>query len=128
MLRLVPAVLSSAGLATALLLGATSGAAAATPDVHDCFTGTCTVTVSGPLDIPLDGRAGARLLSVGVDAWSVVLRILGGPNSGSIAMTSAGGTVRFGSDTARITVHVRSLENGTATLDIATTVAAPSPT
>ncbi|MFC4943642.1 hypothetical protein [Pseudonocardia sp. GCM10023141] len=107
----------------ALLAVAVPAAGAATPDVSSCFNGTCTIAVSGPVDIPLDGRAGPTVLSVvGVTSYAVAVSIKGGPNGGSVSMTGVGGRMAFGSDRARITTSVRSIQGGVAVLDISTTV------
>jgi hypothetical protein len=90
-------------------------------DVAACYDGTCTLTVSGPVDIPLDGRAGLTGLSVtGVGPYAVTFTVHSA-TGGGLGMTGTGGSVRFGSSTGTVAVRVLSLGGGTAVLDLATT-------
>lgn len=113
--------------------GAVAPAAAASPaqssgepsaDLAACFHGTCTVTVSGPVEIPLDGRAGFTALSVRHLDSSMVTLSASGDNMGAASSTvSSGSTSSFGSATGTLTVHVSEITGGTARLEITTSAA-----
>jgi hypothetical protein len=92
------------------------------PDVAACYDGTCTLTVTAPLDIPLDGRAGYTALSimdVRTFAVTFAVRRAGGTGFGAVG---AGGTSRFGSGSGTFAVHVLEISGGTARVEITTTV------
>jgi hypothetical protein len=88
-----------------------------------CLDGTCTVTVTGLVEIPLDGRAGFTALSVldvNPHAVTFVLHRHAGMTFGAM---SDGGTARFGYGTGTLSVHVLEIAGDTARLDITTTAA-----
>ena len=91
------------------------------PDVAACYDGTCTLTVTGPVDVPLDGRAGFTELSV-MDVRSYAVTFGVRRNSGaSYGVIGEGGTSRFGSGSGTLSVRVLELRGGTAGLEITTT-------
>ncbi|OLT20386.1 hypothetical protein BJF78_09820 [Pseudonocardia sp. CNS-139] len=118
--RTVLAVLAAA----AVLAG---GAALAAPalaqsprDVAACHDGTCTLTVTGPVEIPLDGRAGVGVLNiVDVGPGSVTFTTRRGPGVGLVTVAENGST-RFGNNRATLTVHVGEVTGGTARVALRT--------
>jgi hypothetical protein len=95
--------------------------AQAPPDVAACHDGTCTLTVSGPVEIPLDGRAGFTALSVlDVRPFAVTFAVqrTSGVGFGAVG---AGGVSRFGSGAGTLAVQVLEISGGTARLEITTT-------
>lgn len=105
----------------AFVTPATASAQSPPEEVVGCYDGTCTLSVSGPVDIPLDGRAGITSLSVTrVGPYAVTFAVRRGLGRLGIAMTGTGGTLRFGQATGT-PVRVRSMEAGTAVLDLRTT-------
>jgi hypothetical protein len=114
--------IAAAALLTALALSASPPAvAAAQPpgtDVGACLDGSCTVTVSGPVEIPLDGRAGPTALTVThVGTYGVAFLVRSGSGR-SYGVTGTGGTVRFTSRQGTLTVRVLELADGTATIEL----------
>ncbi|MGH3588480.1 MAG: hypothetical protein ACRDQ0_19410, partial [Pseudonocardia sp.] len=82
---------------------------------------TCTLTVRGPVEIPLDGRAGPTALAVTeVGTYAVTFEIRSGPGE-SYAMTGPGGTVQFSSGPGTLTIRVLELAGGTATIELRST-------
>jgi hypothetical protein len=59
-----PAIAQPASTQPASTPPASTPLPAPSPDVAACYDGTCTVTVTGPVEIPLDGRAGYTTLSI----------------------------------------------------------------
>jgi hypothetical protein len=92
------------------------------PGVADCYDGTCTVTVSGPVEIPLDGRAGFTSLSVAAVGPHAVTFVVRQPSGPGLGVVGAGGTARFGTGTGTLAVHVLELTGSTARLELTTTV------
>jgi hypothetical protein len=116
------AAFTSAAVVAAVLTGPVVTAPAPPADVAACFDGTCTVTVAGPVEIPLDGRAGFIALSVlDVNPFAVTFALR---RTGGVALGAVGGdrTARYGSGTGTLAVHVREIADGTARLEITTTV------
>jgi hypothetical protein len=122
---------AAAALLTALVLSGTGPpavAAAAQPpgtDVAACRDGTCTVRVAGPVEIPLDGRAGPTALSVtGIGTHAVSFMISSGA-ARSYGVTGTGGTVRFASTRGSLEIRVLELAGGAATIELSSTPAGP---
>jgi hypothetical protein len=115
----------AAALLAALVLsvaGPPGVAAAQQPsDVTACLDGGCTLTVTGPVEIPLDGRAGPTTLSVReVGIFGVAFAVHSG-NGHSYAMTGTGGTVRFASAQGTLDVRVLELRDGSAVIELSST-------
>jgi hypothetical protein len=90
-------------------------------DVAACLDGSCTLTVSGPVEVPLDGHAGPTALSVReVGIFGVAFAVHSGGGH-SYAMTGTGGTVRFASAQGALTVRVLELRNGSAVIELSST-------
>jgi hypothetical protein len=123
--RLIVAAVLGATVAASAVRSADPAPAPPTgADVASCLDGTCTVAVSGPVDIPLDGRAGVTDLTVTeVTRYAVTFRTRTA-TGGGLASTSPGGVVRYTSSSGTLTVRVLSLSDGPALLDLATTTAA----
>ena len=120
---IVTAVLGAAVAASAVRSPDPAPAPAPGTGVASCLDGTCTVSVSGPVDIPLDGRAGVTDLTVTeVTRYAVTFRTRTA-TGGGLASTSPGGVVRYTSSSGTLTVRVLSLSDGPAVLDLATTPA-----
>jgi hypothetical protein len=115
-------------LLAALALGAFGppAVAAAEPpstDVAACYDGSCTLRLTGPVEIPLDGRAGHTGLSVSeVGPHSVAFQVRSGTGR-SLSVVGRGGTVRFGSQRGTVTVHVLELGPDTAVIELSTQLA-----
>lgn len=88
--------------------------------VAACFDGTCTLRVTGPVRIPLDGRAGATGLSVSsVGPFAVAFRVHR-PTGLGLGVVGPSGTVRFGSDRGTLTVRVLELGPDAAVIELST--------
>lgn len=116
--------IAAAALLTALALsglGPPGVAAAQQPpgtDVAECFDGSCTVTVTGPVEIPLDGRVGPTAVSVSeVGTYAVTFRVRS-PTGAALAITGPGGTVRFTSTQGTLAVRVLELRDGAAVVEL----------
>jgi hypothetical protein len=127
----------AAALLTALTLGAVGplATASAQPPGSDtsvvaqppgddpaaCVEGTCTLRVTGPVRIPLDGRAGPTALTVSsIGPSAVAFRVhwpTGGEGHGEVGPS---GTVRFGSGRGTLTVRVLELGPGAAVIELST--------
>ncbi|GAA1293531.1 hypothetical protein GCM10009609_73200 [Pseudonocardia aurantiaca] len=121
----------TAAVLTALVIGGLGALAAHAhgeapavrpPDVAACYDGTCTLTVTAPLEIPLDGRAGYPALSITDIRPSAVAFAVRRAGSAGIGTVSAGGTSTFGAGSGTLTVHVLEISGSTARLEITTTV------
>ena len=122
---------TAAAVLTALVIGGLGAlaahahgeapAAAPRPDVAACYDGACTLTVTAPLEIPLDGRAGYPALSITDVRPSAVTFAVRRAGSTGIGAVSAGGTSTFGSGSGTLAVHVLEISGSTARLEITTT-------
>ena len=118
--------IAATALLTAIALGGVGppGVAIAQPpgtDVAGCFDGSCTVTVTGPVEIPLDGRVGPTAVSVSeVGRYAVSFRVHS-PTGAAFAVTGPGGTVRFTSTQGTLAVRVLELRGGTAVIELSST-------
>jgi hypothetical protein len=117
--------IAAAALLTALALsGFPPAVASAQPpgtDVGTCADGTCTLTVSGPVEIRFDRGMGATALSItDVGPYAVTFQMRSGSGR-SYAMTGPGGTVRFASGQGTLTIRVLDLAGGTATIALSST-------
>jgi Collagen-binding surface adhesin SpaP (antigen I/II family) len=88
-------------------------------NVRACLDGNCAITVSGPIDIPLDGRAGASLLEI-TDLTTDRVRIRTGgttfvsrPGSGSMTFSGKAGA-------AKTRIRVAPAPDGTFVLELTT--------
>jgi hypothetical protein len=91
------------------------------PDASTCFGGNCTLRVSGPAEIPLDGKIGPTALIVSKVGTDVVTFGVRSGARDSYAITGARGEVRFSFERGILTVRVRELAGGAATLELSTT-------
>jgi hypothetical protein len=112
-------------LLTAVALGAFGPAVAAAAqsqgsDVTACFDGSCTLRVTGPMEIPLDGRAGQTGLSVSSIGPNTVEFRLRSPTGSGQGTVGRGGTVRFGSQEGTLTVRVLELRPDAAVIELST--------
>jgi hypothetical protein len=114
----------TAATLTALVLGLAGPPAVAVAqppatDVAACLDGNCTLRVTGPVEIPLDGRAGPTGLSMSTDPSAVVFRLHSSTGSGQ-AIVGRGGTVRFGSERGTLAVRVLELGPDAAVIELST--------
>lgn len=119
--------IAATALLTALALSVLGTPAVATAqqppgtDVAQCFDGSCTVTVAGPVEIPLDGRVGPTAVSVSeVGSYAVAFRVRSATGA-ALAITGAGGTVQFTSTQGTLAVRVLELRAGTAVIELSST-------
>jgi hypothetical protein len=106
---------AAAALLTALALGGFGppGVAAAQPgtDVAACLDGSCTLRITGPVEIPLDGRVGATGLTVSsIGPYAVRFQVHRSTGGDGLGVVGRSGTVRF--TTTQGTLAVRVLELG----------------
>jgi hypothetical protein len=119
---------TAAALLTALALGvfgppATAAAQPPGPpgsDVAECLDGNCTLRVTGPVEIKLDGRAGPTGLSVSIEPDVVSIRLQSPSNIHNVGVVGRGGTVGFGSERGTLTVHVLELGPDAAVIELST--------
>ncbi|MHA6631285.1 hypothetical protein ACU61A_38120 [Pseudonocardia sichuanensis] len=117
-------LIAAAALLTAIVLtgtGPPAPAAAQQPpgtDVAACRDGSCTLRVTGPVEIPLDGRAGQSAVSVtGIGTHAVAFLVSEGVRR-SYGVTGTGGTVRFTTPDGTLTIRVLELADGAATIEL----------
>lgn len=89
-------------------------------DIAACLDGNCTLRVTGPVQIPLDGRAGSTGLSVSSIGPFAVAFWLHRPNGDGLGVVGHGGSVRFGSDRGTLAVRVLELSADTAVIELST--------
>ncbi|MFJ2958537.1 hypothetical protein [Streptomyces sp. NPDC087270] len=93
---------------------ATPSAGTATTDLHACYDGTCEITVSRPVTIPVDGRFGFsafKVTHIGPDGVTIEAN---GGGTHLESGVSPGGTAALNG----ILVRVGSVHGGTADLSI----------
>ena len=119
----------AAALFTALALGvagppATAWAqppAAGDTDVAACLDGNCTLRVTGPVNIPLDGRAGATGLSVSsIGPFAVAFWVHRAGGGDGLGVVGRAGSVRFTSEGGSLAVRVLELDPGAAVIELST--------
>jgi hypothetical protein len=115
---------AAAALLTALALGVlgppTTASAEPPGDVAGCLDGNCTLRITGPLKIPLDGRAGPIGLSVSsIGPFAVAFRVHR-PTGDGLGVVGRAGSVRFGSDRGTLAVRVLELGPDAAVIDLST--------
>jgi hypothetical protein len=88
-------------------------------DVAECLDGNCTLRVTGPVEIRLDGRAGPTGLSVSIGPDAVTFRLHSSTGNGQ-AVVGRGGSVQFGSGQGTLTVRVLELEPDAAVIELST--------
>lgn len=97
----------------------TSPVPPATTDLDACFDGECSLTVSGPVAVPVDARFGFPTLSI-TELTPTRLRFEVRGRTGGRAVTTAGpgatSTLRSGGDA--LTVRVRSITGGVAVIEL----------
>jgi hypothetical protein len=103
------------------LLGPPAVAVAQPPgtDVAACLDGNCTLRVTGPVEIPLDGRAGPTGLSVSADPSGVVFRLPPSTGTGQVVL-GRGSTMRFGTERGTLAVRVLEVGPGGAVIELST--------
>ena len=116
---------AAAALLTALALGllgppATASAQPPGGDVAACLDGNCTLRISGPVKIPLDGRAGPTGLTVSsIGPFAVAFRVHR-PTGDGLGVVGPAGSVRFGSERGTLAVRVLELGPDAAVIEIST--------
>jgi hypothetical protein len=114
----------AAALLTALALGVAgppSPASAQPPgDVAACLDGNCTLRVTGPVKIPLDGRAGPTGLSVSSIGPFAVAFWVHRPTGDGLGVVGRAGSVRFTSDKGSLAVRVLELGPDAAVIELST--------
>jgi hypothetical protein len=116
----------AAALLTALTLGllgppTAAWAQAPTGDVAACLDGNCTLRVTGPVDIPLDGRAGATGLSVSsIGPFAVAFWVHRSAGGDGLGVVGRAGSVRFTSEKGSLAVRVLELDPGAAVIELST--------
>lgn len=101
---------------------ASARAAAAPPTAADgsnigaCYDGECEISVSQPVKIPLDGRAGFDAVMVEAIEPNKVRFRVDYPHGYSWGSTSPGGTVIFRSGSGGETIRVMAINAGTAVI------------
>jgi hypothetical protein len=116
---------AAAALLTALALGllgppATASAQPPGGDVAACLDGNCTLRISGPVRIPLDGRAGPTGLTVSsIGPYAVAFRVHR-PTGDGLGVVGPAGSVRFGSERGTLAVRVLELGPDAAVIEIST--------
>jgi hypothetical protein len=116
----------AAALLTALALGVAGPPATAWgqppgDDVAACRDGNCTLRVTGPVTIPLDGRAGVTELSVSsIGPFAVEFRVQRVGGGDGLGVVGRGGSVRFTSDTGSLAVRVLVLDPDAAVIELTT--------
>jgi hypothetical protein len=88
-------------------------------DVAECLDGNCTLRVTGPVEIKLDGRAGPTGLSVSIGPDAVSFRAQS-PSGNNLGIAGRGGTVGFGSERGTLTVRVLELGPDAAVIELST--------
>ncbi len=115
---------AAAALLTALtlgLLGPPATASAQPPgEVAACLDGNCTLRITGPVTVPLDGRAGPTGLSVSSIGPFAVAFWVHRPTGDGLGVGGNAGSVRFGSDRGTLAVRVLELGPGAAVIQLST--------
>jgi hypothetical protein len=115
---------AAAALFTALTLSvlAQPASAWAQPpgDVAACLDGNCTLRITGPVKIPLDGRAGPTGLSVSSIGPFAVAFWVHRPTGDGLGVVGNAGSVRFGSDRGTLAVRVLELGPDAAVIELST--------
>lgn len=117
---------AAAALLTALalgLIGPPAGASAQPPgddDVASCLDGNCTLRITGPVQIPLDGRAGPTGLSVSSVGPYAVAFWVHRPTGDGLGVVGPAGSVRFGSEKGTLAVRVLELGPEAAVIELST--------
>jgi hypothetical protein len=88
-------------------------------DVAECLDGNCTLRVTRPVEIKLDGRAGPTGLSVSIGPDVVSFRVQS-PSGNGLGTAGRGGTVGFGSERGTLTVRVLELGPDAAVIELST--------
>lgn len=105
-------ILLSPALATAAPPPAADGS-----DIGACFDGECEISVSRPVKIPLDGRAGFDAVAVeAIRPNSVSFRVDFGDGIVGRSWTSPGGTAAFNSGAGGTRIAVVTINAGTAVI------------
>ena len=113
----------AAALLIALALGALGPPAwAQTPgEIAACQDGNCTLRVTGPVTIPLDGRAGATGLSVSsIGPYAVAFWLHRVGDGDALGVVGRAGTTRFTTDKGSLAVRVLELDPGAAVIELTT--------
>jgi hypothetical protein len=118
---------AAAALLTALALGvlgppATALAQSPGTDVGACLDGNCTLRVTGPMDIPLDGRAGSTGLSVSsIGPFAVAFWVHRPTGGDGLGVVGRAGSVRFTTEKGTLAVRVLELDSDAAVIELRTT-------
>ena len=116
---------AATALLTALALGvlgppATALAQPPGSDVGACLDGNCTLRVTGPVNIPLDGRAGPIGLSVSSIGPFAVAFWVHRPTGDGLGVVGPSGSVRFTSDQGSLAVRLLELGADGAVIELST--------
>lgn len=116
---------TAAALLTALALGvlgppATASAQSPSSDVAGCLDGSCTLRITGPVKIPLDGRAGPIGLSVSSIGPFAVAFWVHRPTGDGLGVVGRAGSVRFTSERGSLAVRVLELNPDAAVIELST--------
>jgi hypothetical protein len=114
---------AAAALLTALALGllgppATASAQVPGRDVAACLDGGCTLRITGPVKIPLDGRAGPTGLSVSSIGPFAVTFWVHRPTGDGLGVVGRAGSVRFTSERGSLAVRVLELNPDAALIQL----------
>jgi hypothetical protein len=110
-------------LLAALTLGSLGPPAWAQPpgEIAACHDGSCTLRVTGPVTIPLDGRAGATGLSVSsIGPFAVAFRVHRASGGDGLGVVGRAGSVRFTSEQGSLAVRVLELGPDAAVVELST--------
>jgi hypothetical protein len=115
---------ATAALLTALALGVLGPPAIASAqppgDVASCLDGNCTLRVTGPVRIPLDGRTGPIGLSVSSIGPFAVAFWVHRPTGDGLGVVGRSGSVRFTSEQGSLAVRVLELDPDAAVIELST--------
>jgi hypothetical protein len=112
----------AAALLTALTVGVLGPPAWAQPpgEIAACHDGNCTLRVTGPVTVPLDGRAGPTGLSVSsIGPFAVAFRVHR-PSGDGLGVVGRSGSVRFTSEQGSLAVRVLELGRDAAVIELTT--------
>lgn len=86
-------------------------------DIRACHDGTCEISVSRPLTIPLDGRSGFNAVTIEAIEPNLMSFRVNFPDGTALrSSTSPGGRVTFRSGTGSMTINVLTINSGTAVI------------
>jgi hypothetical protein len=115
---------AAAALLTALTLSVLGPPASAWEqppgDIAACLDGSCTLRITGPVKIPLDGRAGPSGISVSSIGPFAVAFWVHRPTGDGLGVVGRAGSVRFTSEKGSLAVRVLELNPDAAVIELST--------